>query len=127
MEGGGSFQINDRLQVVFELGQMHDKAAIYSIHKILNVPGKVKERKSDGYTMISTKHPRVIEEIIKMLSGKMLGMKSFELRIWKYAYNTELKEKKKKAKKILEKLRTAASQEASQEPRSREGARGRQS
>ena len=34
VEGDGSFQINDRLQTVFEVAQMNDKMAIYALHKI---------------------------------------------------------------------------------------------
>jgi hypothetical protein len=31
--------------------------------------------------MLSTKHPRVLKDIIKTISGKILGMKSFEFKI----------------------------------------------
>lgn len=75
IEGDGSFQINSELQVVFELAQMNDKMAVYALHKIFNVPSKVKVRR-DGYTTLSTKHPRVLEEIMITLKGQMRGMKS---------------------------------------------------
>lgn len=108
VEGEGSFQINGRLQNVFELGQMHDKCAVYALHKIWQIPGLIRINKNSGYEMLSTKHPRVLEDIIKMMSGKMLGMKSFELKVWEYAYNTKMPEKKLKAKILLEKLRSRA-------------------
>jgi len=81
VEGDGSLQINDRLQVVFELAQMQDKMAIYAIHKILNLPSQVLERTSDGYTKLSTKNQLALKHIMKILDGKILGMKSFEYKL----------------------------------------------
>lgn len=110
IEGDGSFQINDRLQTVFEIGQMNDKMVIYALHKIFNLPSKIKIRE-DGYTTISTKFPRVLEEIMELLKGEMLGMKSFEYEIWCKAYRTKDETKKLRAKKLLEKLRKAELEE----------------
>lgn len=118
VEGEGSFQINNRLQIVFELGQMHDKCAVHALHKIWQIPGKIKNTR--GYEMLSTKNSRVIEDIIKMLSSRMLGMKRFELKIWEYAYNTKMPEKRIKAKKLLEKLRDAARISQKRKPEERE-------
>ena len=59
----------------------------------------------DGYIVISTKDPRPISGLIEILEGKMLGLKSFELRIWKYAFLTGFPEKKEKAANVLRKLR----------------------
>lgn len=64
VEGDGSFQINNRLQVVFEVGQMNDHMAVYGISKMFEMPGKVKERERDTYIMLSTKNRRVLEEIM---------------------------------------------------------------
>lgn len=105
VEGDGSFQINNRLQLVFELGQKYDTFTVFALHKYFNIPSKVKVRQDKSYTMLSTKHPRVISEIIKTLTGKMLGLKSFELRVWSYANNTTLVHKKEKAKNLLAKFR----------------------
>lgn len=105
VEGDGSFQINNRLQIVFELGQKNDSFTVFALHKYFDIPSKVKVRKDKSYTMLSTKHPRVLSEIIKTLTGKLLGMKSFELRVWSYAYNTSLVHKKEKAKILLAKIR----------------------
>lgn len=60
---------------------MYDHMAVYGISKLFNMPGKVKEREGDTYLTLSTKHPRVLEEIMSTLKGKMLGIKSFEYRI----------------------------------------------
>lgn len=81
MEGGGSFQINNRLQVVFEVGQMYDHMAVYGISKMFEMPGKVKEREGDTYLRLSTKNRRVLDSIMRTLKGKMLGIKSFEYRL----------------------------------------------
>lgn len=105
IEGDGSLQINKRLQVVFELGQTHDTFTVFALHKYFNVPSKIKIRKDFSYTTISTKHPRVIKDIIQTISGRLLGMKSFELKIWTYAFNTRLISKKEKAKNLLNKIR----------------------
>ena len=80
MEGDGSLEINDRNQLEFELGQMYETFTVKALHKLLEVPGKVKERE-DGYTVVRTKHPQVIEKIIETLDGKMLGSKSKELKV----------------------------------------------
>lgn len=109
IEGDGSFQINDRLQIVFELGQAHDTFAVYALHKILKITSKIKVRPDGSYTVLSTKHPKSIEELIKNLEGKMLGIKSFEFRVWKYAYRTTQPEKKQKAKNLLNKIRSRKS------------------
>ena len=105
MEGKGSFQINNKLQIVFELAQTHDKMIIYGLHKLFNVSSNVKVRKGDGYTTLSTKQPRVLEEIMVMLEGKLLGIKSFEYKLWCYAYNTKNGKKRSKAKELLRGLR----------------------
>lgn len=105
IEGDGSFQINERLQVVFELGQANDTFTVFAIHKYFNISSKIKIRKDFSYTMLSTKHPRVLKDIIKTISGKILGMKSFEFKIWTYAFNTNLLRKKEKAKNLLNKIR----------------------
>lgn len=105
VEGDGSLQINNKLQIVFELAQMHDKMAIYAIHKILNSPALVIERASDGYTKLSTKNQQVIKDIMNILNGKILGIKSFEYKLWCYAYNTKLITKKQKARDILARIR----------------------
>jgi len=60
---------------------MHDKMAIYAIHKILNSPALVIERASDGYTKLSTKNQQVIKVIMNILNGKILGIKSFEYKL----------------------------------------------
>jgi hypothetical protein len=104
-EGKGSFQINSGLQNVFEIGQNLNSLTIFAIHKYFNVPSKVKVRKDNSYTVLSTKHSRVISDIIKTLSGKILGSKSFEFKVWNYAFNTQLNTKKEKAKNLLTKLR----------------------
>ena len=92
---------------MFELGQAHDTLAVYALHKILKITSKIKV---DGtYTVLSTKHPISIEELIKNLEGKMLGIKSFEFRVWKYAYRTTQQEKKQKAKNLLNKIRSRKS------------------
>lgn len=55
--------------------------AVYALHKIWDIPSKVKVRKSDGYTTLSTKHPEAISRIMATLKGEMRGMKSFEFRV----------------------------------------------
>jgi hypothetical protein len=81
VEGGGSFQINNRLQVVFEVGQMYDHMAVYGISKMFEMPAKVKDREGDTYLRLSTKNRRVLDSIMRTLKGKMLGIKSFEYRL----------------------------------------------
>jgi hypothetical protein len=41
----------------------------------------------------------------KTLDGKMLGIKSFEYKVWKSALRTALKEKKIRAKELLNRIR----------------------
>lgn len=66
---------------MFELGQAYDTFAVYALHKILKITSKIKVRPDGSYTVLSTKHPKSIEELIKNLEGKMLGIKSFEFRV----------------------------------------------
>lgn len=105
IEGVGSLQINKRLQVEFSLGQAQDTFTVFALHKYFNVPSKIKIRKDLNYTELTTKHPRVIKDIIQTISGRLLGMKSFELKLWTYAFNTSLKRKKEKAQFVLNKFR----------------------
>lgn len=115
IEGDGTFKINDRLQLVFELAQMKDKMTIYGVHKRLGVTSKVRLRE-DGCTWISTKNPETIELLIEILTGKMWGLKSFELRIWKYAYYTDKREKKEKAAMLLKKLKESSERGRKENP-----------
>lgn len=105
VEGEGSLQINNRLQTVFEFAQKYDKFAVYGLHKLLNISANVKVRNSDGYTTLSTKSSVDLEKIMTMLKGKMLGVKSFEYRVWCYAHNTNLVSKKLRAREVLKNLR----------------------
>jgi len=63
------------------VAQKHDKMAVYALHKIWDIPSKVKVREPDGYTTLSTKHPEAISRVIATLKGEMRGMKSFEYRV----------------------------------------------
>lgn len=105
IEGDGSLEINKRLQVEFSLGQAHDTFTVFALHKYFNVPSKIKISKDLSYTVLNTKHPRVIKDIIRTISGRLLGMKSFEFKLWTYAFNTNLNHKKEKAKFLLNKIR----------------------
>jgi hypothetical protein len=66
---------------VFEVGQLYNKIAVYAMQKIFPSNNKVKVRKSDGYTMLSIKNKKVLEDMTKTLDGKMLGIKSFEYKV----------------------------------------------
>jgi len=105
IEGEGSFQINNRNQVVFELGQKYNTLIVWVIHKHLNLKSKIKERVNGEYTMLSTKDNKSIQKLITILKGKLLGIKSFEFSVWSRAYRTKKKEKKEKAKILLSKIR----------------------
>ncbi len=105
VEGDGSFQINNRLQNVFELGQKYNIFLVLCIHKFLGIESKPKIRKDLSYTMLSTKQPKTLDLIDKLLTGRILGIKSFELRLWKYAKDSEMKHKKERAKILLKKIR----------------------
>ncbi len=105
VEGDGSFQINNRLQNVFELGQKYNIFIVLCIHKFLGIESKPKIRKDLSYTMLSTKQPKTLDLIDKLLTGRILGIKSFELRLWKYAKASKMKHKKERAKYLLNKIR----------------------
>ena len=105
VEGDGSFQINNRLQNVFELGKKYNIFLVLCIHKFLGIESKPKIRKDLSYTMLSTKQPKTLDLIEKLLTGRILGIKSFELRLWKYAKDSEMKHKKERAKILLNKIR----------------------
>ena len=105
VEGDGSFQINNRLQNVFKLGQKYNIFLLLCIHKFLGIESKPKIRKDLSYTMLSTKQPKTLDLIDKLLTGRILGIKSFELRLWKYAKDSEMKHKKERAKFLLNKIR----------------------
>jgi hypothetical protein len=81
VEGDGSFQINNRLQNVFKLGQKYNIFLVLCIHKFLGIESKPKIRKDLSYTMLSTKQPKTLDLIDKLLTGRILGIKSFELRL----------------------------------------------
>ena len=87
VKGDGSLQISPRLQIVFEVGQSYNTFAILALHKRYRIPGKIKT--SPGYLVVSTKHPRALEEIMEDLEGKLLGMKSQEYSLWRKAFRTE--------------------------------------
>lgn len=101
VEGGGSLQINSQLQIAFEIAQMYDKMPIYGLHKLYGAQSAVKIREGDGYTIFATKKKEIIARIMGDLRGKMLGMKSWELKVWCYAFNTDKREKREKAKEVL--------------------------
>ena len=101
----GSFQINKRLQAVFEIGQKYNYKIIHILHKYLDVPSKIKYNIKTNYTSLSTKHPRVLNSLEICLNHKFLGIKSFEFRIWKYVKNTKLKSKKLKGYLLINKYR----------------------
>lgn len=105
IEGDGSFQINNRLQAVFELGQKYNIFLVFAIHKFFNVPSKVKITTNLSYFSISSKHPRVLDEVEKTVEKKLLGIKSFEFAVWRRARRTVLVTKKEKASLILNKIR----------------------
>ena len=104
IEGDGSLQINNRLQNVFELGQKYNIFLVLCIHKYFGITADIKIRPDLSYTMFTTKHPNSLELIEKTLTGRMRGIKSFELRLWKYSRATKLKSKKEKAKILLNKI-----------------------
>ena len=106
IEGEGSFQINNRLQVVFELGKKYDIFLVYAIHKYWDIPSKVKVTAGLTYCTISTKHPRALDDIEKTIDKKLLGIKSFEFAVWRRARRTSIVTKKEKAALILKKIRT---------------------
>lgn len=105
IEGDGSFGINDRNQIVFELGQKNNTLIVWVIHKHLDLNSKIKERKDGGYTSLSTKKEKSIEKLISLLNGKLLGIKSFEFSVWSRGFRTKKKEKREKAKALLRKIR----------------------
>lgn len=103
MEGAGSLQVSPRLEIEFEVGQTDNRYTILALHKRYQIPGKIKMK--PGYYMLSTKHPRAIEEIMKDLEGKLLGVKSQEYSLWVKAYRTERKSKREEIRQQLLKLR----------------------
>lgn len=106
IEGEGSFQINDRLQTVFELGQSYNIYLMHCIQKYLGVTANLKTSKDNSYTSLSTKHPHALDKLNSLIQGKMRGVKSFELVVWNAARNTKLITKKEKAKLLLNKIRS---------------------
>lgn len=105
IEGDGSFQINNRHQTVFELGQKYNTFIVWLIHRRLKIKSKMKVRKNGEYTMLSTKDGKSITLLMTLLKGKLLGIKSFEYSIWSRAFRTRKLEKKKKAKDLFQKIR----------------------
>lgn len=102
VEGNGSLEINDKLEIVFELAQTRDKTIVIGVHKAYRVPENIEER--EGNMKLSTKTPKTIEKIMGDLKGKLLGMKSFEYKLWCYAYKTGKEGKKERAKLVINKL-----------------------
>ena len=90
---------------MFELGQKNNSFIIWLIHKYLNIQSKIKVKKDNSYTTLSTKDPKIINKLIILLKGKLLGIKSFEYSIWSRAFRTNKMNKLCKAKEILNKIR----------------------
>lgn len=105
IEGNGSFMINNRNQIVFELEQKYNSLIVWVIHKYLDLNNKIKERKDGEYTMFSTKKEKSIKKLITILNGKLLGIKSFEFSVWSRGFRTKKEEKREKAKNLLRKIR----------------------
>lgn len=55
--------------------------AIYALHKRYGAQGAPKVREEDKYITFRTKKKEIIERIMGELRGKMLGMKSRELKV----------------------------------------------
>lgn len=105
IEGDGSFYINNKLQVIFEIGQKYNTFVIWLIHKYLKIENKIKIRKDKSYTVLSIKKKKDIEFLIKLLNKKLLGIKSFEFNLWCKVFKTKKKNKKENIKKLLERIR----------------------
>ena len=105
IEGDGSFQINKNLQLVFELGQAYNHVLMSEIKNYLKITSKLNIRKDNTYVTVRTAKKSNISNIISLCDKKLLGSKSFELKVWAYAHNTNLIKKKIRAKLLLDKLR----------------------
>ena len=105
IEGSGSFYINNKLEVIFEISQKYNTFAIWLIHKYLNLENNIKIRKDQSYTVLSIKKKKDIEFLIKLLNKKLLGIKSFEFNLWCKVFKTKKKNKKENIKKLLERIR----------------------
>ncbi len=105
IEGDGSLQINNKNQLVFELGQAYNHLLLEKIKDYLNIKTKIYIRKDDSYAILRTKKKETIDNLINKLKNKLLGSKSLELKIWAYANNTKLEKKVSRAKLLLKKLR----------------------
>ena len=105
IEGDGSFQINNKLQLVFELGQAYNHNLMPYIQEFLKIKSKLNVRKDNTYVTLRTKNKESIENLIRTLNNKLLGAKSFEFKLWKSAFYTTKEKKRLLIKDLLTNLR----------------------
>lgn len=80
VEAEGSFYITRDGSHGFALGQAYDTTAVAAVHARFGVVSRLKFR--PGYVMVDTKRRRVLNHVVRVLTGRCHGMKGIILRIW---------------------------------------------
>ena len=103
IEAEGSFYILKTGQHGFTIGQAYDQHIIVGIHNLFNIESTLK--KSNNYIMLDTKNTKTLYLIANTISGRLLGIKSFEFSLWLRTLRKKNKAKTLKAKSIIASIR----------------------
>lgn len=95
IEASGNFDViacQNAFDIEFSITQKLDSVLLQFIRRIFHIPGKLVYSEKRGIYQLKTKNSRAIQNIIKILNGRLKGKKSLELKLWSKAYyhNTNL-------------------------------------
>lgn len=82
----GVIAFQDTFYIEFNITQKLDPVLLEFIRRIFHIPGKLVYSEKKGIYQLKTKNSRAIQNIIKILDGRLKGMKSLEFKLWSKAF-----------------------------------------
>lgn len=104
IEAEGSFYILNNGQHGFAIGQAYDQHIIVGIYRLFDIQSALKN--SNRYIMLDTKNQEALYLIANAISGRLLGIKSFEFSLWLRTLRKKNKVKTLKARAIHHAIRS---------------------
>ena len=89
IEAKGNFGIiptKDKFYIEFNITQKLDSVLLEFIRRIFHIPGKLVYSEEKDIYELKTKNSRAIQNIIKILNGRLKGIKSLEFKLWSKAF-----------------------------------------
>lgn len=90
IEAEGDFGViafQDIFYLEFYITQKLDPVLLEFIRRIFHIPGKLVYSEERGIYQLKTKNSRAIQNIIKILDGRLKGIKSLKFKLWSKAFN----------------------------------------